>query len=75
MRQIAKNRVATEDSIPDTIQAFRDRLPGLKTYEHIYNSKGVLDQLMQNKIATAYRAFIHFCILATDYYRMSGMRK
>lgn len=64
-----------EKSLASAILSIRDRLPGLKLYQHIYNEESELDQALQNQIVLAYRSFMDFCIMATKYYKGGGRRK
>lgn len=57
------------------MSATKDRLPGLKLYQHIYNENHDLDISLQTKIVSAYQIFIDFCIMATKYYKSGGPRE
>lgn len=64
-----------EERLASTISAIKDRLPGLKLYQHIYNDDHELDMRLQDRIVSAYQGFIEFCIAATKYYKSGGRRK
>lgn len=63
-----------EASMASTINAIKDRLPGMKMYQHIYNENDELDTRLQVRIVSAYQGFIDFCIMATKYYKGGGSR-
>lgn len=58
-----------EERLESVISAIKDRLPGLKMYQHIYNDNHGLDKRLQARIVSAYQDFIEFCIAATKYYK------
>jgi len=64
-----------EERLASAISAIKDRLPGLKLYQHIYNDNHELDMRLQAQIVSAYQGFIEFCIAATKYYKSGGPRK
>ncbi|KAK6506458.1 hypothetical protein TWF506_011366 [Arthrobotrys conoides] len=72
---IGKNRASMESQISETLLQIRDRVAGLKVYMHIYNDNHELDQLLQSKIVETYDSFVRFCIAATKYYSMGGLRR
>ncbi len=72
---MARNKDEIEERLASTISAIKDRLPGLKVYQHIYGGNHELDILLQDKIVSAYQGFIDFCIVATKYYKRGGPRK
>lgn len=72
---MARNKDKIEERLASDISAIRDRLPGLKLYQHIYDENHELDILLQGKIVSAYQGFIDFCIAATKYYKGGGSRK
>ncbi|KAM3072727.1 hypothetical protein ACMFMF_007060 [Clarireedia jacksonii] len=57
---VAKSKHDLEEQLGMTISAIKDRLPGLKVYQHIYNDKNELDDALQNQIAIAYDSFLEF---------------
>ncbi|KAI9644988.1 hypothetical protein NHQ30_007023 [Ciborinia camelliae] len=66
---VAKSKHNLEQQFGTAISGIKDRLPGLQVYEHIYNDKKELDIKLQGQIATAYKNFIEYCMLATHYYK------
>ena len=64
-----------EKRLESVISVIKDRLPGLKLYQHIYNENHELDISLQAKIVSAYQNFIGFCIVATKYYKNGGPSK
>lgn len=74
MDKVAGNKGEIEERLASTIAAIKDRLPGLKLYQHIYNDNHELDVSLQAKIVLAYQNFIDFCIAATKYYKSRGHR-
>ncbi|KAL4742470.1 hypothetical protein BDV11DRAFT_167108 [Aspergillus similis] len=72
---VAKTRVAMETQIWETLLEIRDRLPGLKMYEHIYSGSTDLEQALQSKIVQAYAHFMKFIISAIKFYDGDSMRR
>lgn len=73
--KVAENKNAMEKSLGSTISSIRDRLPGLKLYQHIYNGNHELDIALQSQIALSYRAFMDFSMASVKYYKAGGRRK
>lgn len=72
---MAGNKNEIEKSLESAILAIRDRLPGLKLFQNIYNDENdELDIVLQSRIVSAYQAFMDFCIRATKYYKNGGPR-
>lgn len=72
---VAGNKDKMEEGLASAISAIKDRLPGLNMYQHIYNGKDELDKRLQDRIVSAYKSFIEFCIEATKYYKGGGPRR
>ncbi|GAB1313181.1 hypothetical protein MFIFM68171_03391 [Madurella fahalii] len=72
---IAKNRASMEGQVVSTLADIKDRLPGVRMYQHIYNADDELDQQLQTKIVDAYDSFIDFCIAASDFYTCGSLRR
>lgn len=64
-----------EEGLASAISAIKDRLPGLNLYQHIYNGEDELDKRLQDRIVSAYKGFVEFCIEATKYYKGGGPSK
>ncbi|KAL4821917.1 hypothetical protein BDW67DRAFT_179738 [Aspergillus spinulosporus] len=72
---VAKNRLAIETQIWETLLEIRDRLPGLEMYKHIYNGNTDLEQALQSKIVQAYAHFMHFIMSAIKFYDEDSIRR
>ncbi|CAG8959339.1 hypothetical protein HYFRA_00013109 [Hymenoscyphus fraxineus] len=72
---IAKNRTKMEIQINDTLLQIRDRLPGVKMYQQIYDDDTELGQHLQSKIVDAYDSFILFCVEASEFYSMRAINR
>ncbi|KAL6714365.1 hypothetical protein ACLMJK_007788 [Lecanora helva] len=72
---VAWNKSEMEKNLASTIVSIRNRLPGLKLYEHIYNENQELDIALQSRIVSAYASFLDFCMMATRYYKTRGPRQ
>lgn len=73
--QVAVNKNEMEESLALTISSIRDRLPGLRLYQRIYDDDLELDRALQKEIIYAYRGFMDFCTIATRYYKRGGPRR
>ena len=72
---MARNKNEMEKSLELTISSIRDRLPGLKLFQTIYDDENdELDMALQSLIVSAYQGFMEFCIGATRYYKSGGPR-
>ncbi|MCJ1266406.1 hypothetical protein MMC22_006291 [Lobaria immixta] len=69
---VAGNKDKMEEGLASAISAIKDRLPGLNMYQHIYNGEDELDKRLQDRIVSAYKSFVEFCIEATKYYKGGG---
>ncbi|KAH6697477.1 hypothetical protein F5X68DRAFT_226847 [Plectosphaerella plurivora] len=72
---VAGNRQKMEEQIITTFASIRDRLPGIRVYQHIYNDDHELDNNLQSKILDAYDSFLGFCMAAFDFYTRGSLRR
>ncbi|KAF6802116.1 hypothetical protein CSOJ01_11809 [Colletotrichum sojae] len=72
---VAKTRARMEEQITITFSNIKDRLPGIKVYQHIYADDHELDRELQTKIVEAYDSFIGFCMKAFEFYTRGGFRR
>lgn len=61
-----------ESRIGATVKSIQDRLPGIDTYQRIYQNNGEPDERLRSTIIDAYDCFIEFCIATVTFYTMSG---
>jgi hypothetical protein len=67
-----EKKAIQHNTLAATISGIRDRSPGLKLYQHIYNDSHELNARLQAKIVSAYGSFIEFSIAITKYYKIGG---
>ncbi len=57
-----------ESQICATLKSIQARLPGIETYQRIYQKNGEPDERLKLTIIDAYDCFIEFCIAAVTFY-------
>lgn len=72
---VAQNRGRMESRIGATVKSIQDRLPGIDTYQRIYQNNGEPDERLRSTIIDAYDCFIEFCIATVTFYTMSGFSR
>ncbi|KAF2968879.1 hypothetical protein GQX73_g4652 [Xylaria multiplex] len=69
---VARNRQKMESRVGATLKSIQDRLPGIETYQRIYQNNGQTDEQLKATIIDAYDCFIEFCIETVTFFTMSS---
>ncbi|KXT09871.1 hypothetical protein AC579_6743 [Pseudocercospora musae] len=72
---VAESKSDMDDLIASTIASIKDRLPGFRMYQEIFEEKDEHQRRLVRKIMLAYASFMELTIQAVQHYLHSGLRR